>query len=211
MRQNSKPSLLGLEGAMLAAAIDAIGAGVFLVSGDGVFLHANASGRAMLRRGEVLRRVRGMTVPADLDARQALLNALTATADGSTRSQRGISVPLRSRDGTRYVAHVLPLTFKKRGQTPNRRVPVAAMFVRKAVIPHSAIDIIGQHYRLTPTELRVVFVMMEVAGVRQVARTLGISDDTVKTHLRRVFAKTRINRQADLIKLVAGFVSPLAE
>jgi hypothetical protein len=36
---------------------------------------------------------------------------------------------------------------------------------------------------------------------------LGVAETTVKTHLYRVFAKTR---QADLLKLAAGFSNPLA-
>jgi DNA-binding CsgD family transcriptional regulator len=43
----------------------------------------------------------------------------------------------------------------------------------------------------------------------QVADVLGISLDTVKTHLKRVFAKTGTNRQVDLVKLVVGYMNPL--
>jgi len=32
----------------------------------------------------------------------------------------------------------------------------------------------------------------------------------VKTHLARIFEKTGVKRQADLVKVVAGFMSPLA-
>jgi DNA-binding CsgD family transcriptional regulator len=39
---------------------------------------------------------------------------------------------------------------------------------------------------------------------------LGIAETTIKTHLRRVFIKTGADRQADLVKIVAGFASPLA-
>jgi CreA protein len=35
------------------------------------------------------------------------------------------------------------------------------------------------------------------------------SEKTSKTHLRHVFAKTDTNRQADLVKLVAGYANPL--
>ena len=37
------------------------------------------------------------------------------------------------------------------------------------------------------------------------AVALGVAATTVKTHLARLFAKTGTNRQADLVKLVAGF------
>jgi DNA-binding CsgD family transcriptional regulator len=38
---------------------------------------------------------------------------------------------------------------------------------------------------------------------------LGIAESTVKTHLGNLFVKTRARRQADLVKIVAGFASPL--
>jgi DNA-binding CsgD family transcriptional regulator len=64
-------------------------------------------------------------------------------------------------------------------------------------------------YRLTAAELRVLMAIVDIGGVPEVAPMLGISETTVKTHLQRVFEKTGTNRQADLVKLVAGFMSPL--
>ena len=66
-------------------------------------------------------------------------------------------------------------------------------------------DIIAESYKLTPTELRVLFALVEVGGVPDVAAALGIAETTVKTHLARLFAKTGARRQAELVKLVAGF------
>jgi hypothetical protein len=44
-----------------------------------------------------------------------------------------------------------------------------------------------------------------VGGTSEVAEVLGISQATVKAHLHRVFEKTGTERQADLVKLVAGY------
>ena len=49
--------------------------------------------------------------------------------------------------------------------------------------------------------------VVEHAGVRQVAKTLGISEETVRSHLRHIFQKTGAKRQVDLVKLLAGFAS----
>ena len=57
--------------------------------------------------------------------------------------------------------------------------------------------------------MRVLMMIIEVGGVPEVAPVLGISEPTVKTHLQRIFAKTDTNRQADLVKLVAGYINPL--
>ena len=51
--------------------------------------------------------------------------------------------------------------------------------------------------------------IVEVGGVPEVAEALGIAETTVKTHLHRTYQKTGINRQADLVKLVAAFSNPL--
>jgi DNA-binding CsgD family transcriptional regulator len=47
--------------------------------------------------------------------------------------------------------------------------------------------------------------------VPESSEKLGIAETTIKTHLKQVFAKTGVNRQADLVKLAAGFSLSLAE
>jgi DNA-binding CsgD family transcriptional regulator len=58
-------------------------------------------------------------------------------------------------------------------------------------------------------ELRVLLAIVEVGGVPQVAAALGVADSTIQTHLGRLFEKTGAKRQADLVKLVAGYATPL--
>jgi DNA-binding CsgD family transcriptional regulator len=87
---------------------------------------------------------------------------------------------------------------------------VAAVFVRKAEFKlPQPVEAVARHYQLTPAEMRVLLAAVEGGGGAEVARTLGISEPTVKTHLQRLFGKTGATRQAELVKLVAGFMSPL--
>jgi DNA-binding CsgD family transcriptional regulator len=65
-------------------------------------------------------------------------------------------------------------------------------------------------YNLTPTELRVLLAIVDIGGVPEVAAALGVAVTTIKTHVSRLFEKTGVARQADLVKLVAGFSTPLA-
>ena len=51
--------------------------------------------------------------------------------------------------------------------------------------------------------------IVNVGGVPEVAPVLGVSETTVKTHLQHIFDKTGARRQADLVKLVAGYMGPL--
>jgi DNA-binding CsgD family transcriptional regulator len=87
---------------------------------------------------------------------------------------------------------------------------VAAVFSRKAALdlPHP-LEAIATTYKLTPAELRVLMSIVEIGGVPEIAPVLGMSETTVNTHLYHVFEKMGAKRQADLVKLVAGFMSPL--
>jgi len=74
----------------------------------------------------------------------------------------------------------------------------------------SAPEVIGKTYGLTPTELRVLLAIVDVGGIPEVATALGVAASTIRTHVGRLFEKTGAGRQADLVKLVAGFSTPLA-
>ena len=73
----------------------------------------------------------------------------------------------------------------------------------------SPLEAIAKLYKLTPMELRVLFAIVQIGGVPEVAAMMGSSGSTIRTHLRRLFSKTGTDRQADLVKLVAGYTNPL--
>jgi DNA-binding CsgD family transcriptional regulator len=201
------------QAAIFGDALDGICAGLFLVDAGGQIVHANASGQAMLAQGVLVRGSGGKLTTHDTSAAQGLNNIFSSAARPGSGPQLG-AVPLTGRGGEHYVAHVLPLSAEASAGV--RRLAgaddraVAALFVQKASrdlpSPHNAI---ARLYRLTPTELRVLSGIVQVGGAPEVAEVMGISVSTVKTHLRRLFAKTGTDRQADLVKLVAGFANPL--
>jgi DNA-binding CsgD family transcriptional regulator len=80
------------------------------------------------------------------------------------------------------------------------------VFVQKAgqdVSP--ALEMLAEQFELTPAELRVLVAIMNFGGVAQVAAALKLSPATVRTHLRHVFEKTGVQRQADLVKLITSY------
>jgi DNA-binding CsgD family transcriptional regulator len=105
---------------------------------------------------------------------------------------------------------VLPLTSGARRRAGTSYAAAAAVFVHKAALEvPSTPEVIAKMFKLTPSELRVLLAIVEVGGVAETADALGIGPGTVKTHLLRVFAKTGTGRQAELVKLIAGFSNPL--
>jgi DNA-binding CsgD family transcriptional regulator len=93
-----------------------------------------------------------------------------------------------------------------------RYAAAAAVFVHRAAPDRIApVEAISRHFSLTPAELRVLIAIVEVGGVPEVASVLGVSETTVRTHLRHLFEKTQTTRQADLVRLVAGYANPLVK
>jgi DNA-binding CsgD family transcriptional regulator len=200
-----------VEAAALADTLDGLAAGLFLVDATGRLVHANASGHAMLDRGDLVRAAGGRLAANDPAAEQALHEIFSAAGGGDAAlGAKGIAVPVTARGGERFVAHVLPLTAGARRQAAVSHAAVAAVFVHQAALDlPSPIEAFAKAYGLTPGELRVLLAVVEVGGVPEVADVLGISAATVRTHLRRLFAKTGATRQVDLVKLVAGYANSL--
>lgn len=63
-------------------------------------------------------------------------------------------------------------------------------------------------YGLTDGELRVLNGLSPGLNVAEAANLLGISEATARTHLRRIFTKTRTSRQAELLYLLMTSVPP---
>ena len=204
--------LAKVEAAALAQTLDGLGAAIVLVDAGGSIVHANAAAHRLLADGDILRvsgsaRLNLGTHQIDEDLQGII--AAAAMGDASLGS-KGIAMPLVSRTGEHYVAHVLPLTSGLRSQSAFSHVAAAAVFVHRATIEApSPPEIIAKSFKLTPSELRVLLAIVEVGGVPEVAEALGIAETTVKSHLGHVFTKTGTSRQVDLAKLVAGYASPL--
>ena len=64
-------------------------------------------------------------------------------------------------------------------------------------------------YGLTGGELRVVVALAQGLGGKEAADMLGISEPTVRTHLKSIFSKTETSRQTDLLRLLQSSTPPI--
>jgi DNA-binding CsgD family transcriptional regulator len=201
------------EVATFVDALDGLSTGMYLVDAEGRLIHANAAGRALLAAGDILRSAGGRLVASDTRVQRTLRDVFAAAGQGDAAvGIKGIAVSLTGKDDERYVAHALPLTSGARRRAGIDRAAAAALFVRRAaLVASSASQVIGETFKLTPTELRVLLAITEVGGIPEVATAFGVADTTVRTHVNRLFEKTGATRQADLVKLVAGYTTPLRD
>lgn len=82
-------------------------------------------------------------------------------------------------------------------------VPAALVFVhdaeRRSLAP---VDMLQRLYGLTPRQARLTALLAGGATVGDSAEALGIARETAVSHLKQVFLKTGVHRQADLIRLL---------
>lgn len=204
--------LKAAEIAAYADTLDGLNVGMCLVDAEGRIVHVNTAGHAIITVSDVLHSVGGRLAARDDRVQQTLREIFsTAGRQDAAPGTMEIALPLIGKDNERYVAHVLPLTSGARHRAGGTSAAAAALFIRRAALEiPPTFEVIGKTFKLTPTELRVLSAIVEVGGVPEVAAALGVAATTIKTHLGRLFEKTGATRQADLVKLVAGYATLLA-
>jgi DNA-binding CsgD family transcriptional regulator len=61
---------------------------------------------------------------------------------------------------------------------------------------------------LTPREIEIVGLLMEGCTNQAIAEKLYISENTLKTHLRNIYRKTRVRKKSELLALIASKTLP---
>lgn len=72
------------------------------------------------------------------------------------------------------------------------------------------VDEVAEACGLTPTEARMLGLIVKGLDTVVAAKKLGIARTTARTHLQRLFAKTGTARQSELVRYVATFVEEAA-
>lgn len=199
-------SLETLRATTLTDTLNCLSVGAFLIDANGQIVHMNSRGSDMLSQDPLQADVTGPVSLHRAEARQALLQRLARAAQGASgRGKEGSAIAIKSPKCHHYVAHLLPLAPGTSGQVDRHGVAAAVFFQNASPAGPDLATVIQRHYELTPAETRVLLTIIHVGSIQEAASALGITKTTVKTHLRRVFAKTQASGQIELVKLIAGF------
>ena len=201
-----------LDADVFADTLDGLAAALFIVDRNMRIVHANVRALLMLKDKDVVSDLNGRLRMNSPDEDFQLKDIVAGVEQGNPADDRNaISQPLTGSNGVRYIAHMLLLTSGRRQRAGATYSGVAAIFVAKASLNAvHPLQSLATAYKLTPTEMRVMMALVQVGGVPEAVPILGISETTIKTHLSRLFAKTGSKRQADLVKIVAAYASPLS-
>ena len=184
----------------MTALLDNPRIGVLHLDRRGRIMAANDRARSILGHGDGLSDPDGVLrarAPADQDGLERLVgNALPvsggAAVSGSMLLRRSPALPP-------FVVHVKPVKVPE----PDYGAPhVAALVLVVGPGRRHRVDprVVARTLGLTPTQSQVAVWLAEGRRVRDMARTTGHSEGTIYWHLKQIYQKQSISRQADLVQ-----------
>ena len=185
-------------------------AGLLDMAGTGV-IHLDRRGRIVAANDlvvELLRQRDGLT---DQDG---VLHAVEAADDVKLQQLLERALPLFGGQGAagsmtvgrQFVAPRLVLRVSPVGGrlTDFRKRPVTALVlvVDPAREPRIDADAVASALELTPSEGSIAAMLATGRTLREIAAATGRKEGTVRWHLKQIFAKHGVSRQADVVRLV---------
>ncbi len=203
--------LLGLQRAMeatrgdVAVALEALPSPVLLLDSAGRVLASNRSAERLIQQRRIVT-VGGRLSAADPREAQALAAAIhkallladVARPDGaSTLKPAACTV---GRPPLSLILHaVRPRSpFRSGAAAPSTRV-LAVVHDRAASVRLEP-ALVQQIYALTPTEAALASALVEGKTLAEFAALRGCTEETVRTHVKRLLGKVGVRRQSELVR-----------
>jgi DNA-binding CsgD family transcriptional regulator/PAS domain-containing protein len=202
---------LHAENSSLEAALNSFAVGVILLDGLGGLVFANPVARSLLDAKGGLCCYNGK-LGASLSTESARLQEIVATAVGRGRAKappQGGAI-LISRQNLRPLSIIVaPLPDHSNGLSD---AADAVVFVSD---PERTIkfpgDLLQGCYGLTPAECRVALLLADGRPPREISELVGVSPNTLKTHLSNIYSKTGTSGQSALVRLLTQLAIQLPQ
>jgi DNA-binding CsgD family transcriptional regulator len=185
-------------------ALDHLPWGVVLVDNHGHRVVANrraqeilVAGDGLTIQGEALR-----AVQADESARlgRLLSHAVNRAADQPPPPGGALSI---TRPSGAHPLSVMVVPLRTKGEALGDRAPAAAVFVSDPEIrPDSNQQHLRQLYALTVAEARLAAWLAQGKSVNEAAAAMGITVNTARAYLKRIYDKTGVRRQPELVRVL---------
>lgn len=197
--------------AMLETALDALAFGVFLLDAQGRIQHANARAEQHLREDDRLA-VRQSRLSINDGALNGTLQTLLGSAAAPSlrlaeRRAGAMTIPASHRGPV----HLLVAPFHRDSATASTLATAIVFIVTRDATDISAGEFLGQIHGLTAKERACAVHFAHGASLDEIGTALEISRNTVRTHLRSLFAKTGARRQSELAAILMRDLSALEQ
>jgi DNA-binding CsgD family transcriptional regulator/PAS domain-containing protein len=185
-------------------ALDGISIGILLVDENARLVHANATAKRIVEMGDGLSFHNGILALQARDENVALRRAIwDAVAEvRAGRIAPGEALAITRPSGAEPFPALVATLWGNHLRYGLGRLdrPLAVVFVTVPEAPQEApAELLRRLFGLTHAEARLCERLVLGRTVEEAAKDLGIATDTARVHLKRVFDKTGVGRQAELV------------
>ena len=174
--------------------LDHLTAGVILFNENLRIFYTNRSAQRLLASGTCLNNYHGYLACANPEITAELKTIAVDQKDHLLSIDRG---PDRSS------LHVMVTLLKSGNNNVGRDMPTSILFAFATTDNYARIEeVVRSLYRLSPSEAKLVSQLFVTPHLPTAADALGITLNTARTHLKRIYVKTRVNRIASLIHMI---------
>ena len=185
-------------GNALIHALDLLPAGVIVVDRSCRIQASNKAARYALETSDIIAEVNGFVGLTVKSQERLMRDAVRQACE-----VQGTRIALRI---SRPFGRPLLLLIQSGGEahSPDRREDAMALvFLTETSWTHRADEkVLRELFGFTPAEARVAGMLIQGKSVETAAFRLGISENTARNHLKRLFAKTKTNKQGELVQLL---------
>lgn len=181
------------------------GAGCVVLNGEGIVNFRNRIARDLLREGSAIYQRNGSIhlADADADARlgQLVKDCILASRHPNAMNSGMVAAPRPG--GLPLSVVVLPYHAPSGAESVLEPRSSAVVMIYDPARPRmDPPRVLRELYRLSEAELRVCWRLANGETLDEIAAAEGVSRETVRSQLKRVFAKTGTSRQSELVRLI---------
>jgi DNA-binding CsgD family transcriptional regulator len=183
--------------------LDAISAPTFLVDGTGRIRHMNMVATTIVQKADGLCLNGSILTAVKPNENERLKSLILGAVLGDNKSKhRGSGGAMMNSRQTSQPLHLAILPVPE-NLTSTIVSPCALIFINDpSVTTRSRATMMKMLYSLSPVESRLADLLIQGLELREAANHLRVTIETARFHLKRVLAKTRTHRQANLIRLM---------
>jgi len=192
---------------VLTDTLDRLTIGTFIIDGKGTLIRANGAARRMIQQADIF----------TLHGNQLSLRGRS----DSTRFAEAIREALAARmeeAAAEYVrafrcadsgAGILVRAVKRDRSRPTDPSPAVVVYATEVNGGNALERLIAALFDLSPSEANLAALLTQGLTLAEAARESGLTESTVRSYSKRIFAKVGVNRQAELIRLILRSVAML--
>jgi DNA-binding CsgD family transcriptional regulator/PAS domain-containing protein len=194
-----------LEGQQRASvdALDRLSTAVILLDQTGEILLANREGRRIFEQNDGLSARKLGPTAAQAEQNRELRRVIVGAAKGSRGegAAGGMLVVQRPSGKRPYVLLVAPVG--RQAFAPELKAPAVIVFATDPERQQEAArQALARIFALTSAESRLAGLLIQGETLVRAAERLGVSHNTARTHLQRIYQKTGASHQADFVRLI---------